>query len=294
MRLLIAAFLVLVFLLSPGVAQITIDGNFSDWSGISAYVTDGTGEYSDPNLDLLTGYYSSDASNLFLRTDVNGTYYGTANAGDGYHIFIDTDASNSTGLNYGWWSMGADYMVEQVSGSVANLYKYTGTGSDWSWSFVASVNEAHSGASSELQIPFSDLGLGTGGSIYLQWSSLATWSDVDYMQDDLGGARTLAVVGTPSALKKRELHPVNLKLKQNYPNPFNPLTTIEFFLPNVAPARLSVLDLKGRVVLEQPVKVQNAGWHRVQIDMSNFASGVYLYRLQAGSRSLQRKMLLVK
>ncbi|MHB2155822.1 T9SS type A sorting domain-containing protein [Calditrichota bacterium GD2] len=275
-------------------SSITIDGNFSDWAGVGSYVTDPQGDYSDANLDLLTGSYTYDASTLFLRTDVAGAYYATANTGDGYHIYIDTDKNAATGLNYGWWSMGADYLVEQVSGGAPNLYQYTGTGSDWSWSFVATLSEAHSGASSEMAIPFSDLGVTTGDEIYIQWASSAAWSDQDYMQDDLGGSRTPAVLGTTSAVENDDLAPQDFVLKQNYPNPFNGITVIEYRLKSGAAVHLALYDVGGRLLKTLVDAYQPAGQHRVLIDMNDLASGVYFYRLKIKNQQATRMMIFNK
>jgi len=89
--------------------------------------------------------------------------------------------------------------------------------------------------------------------------------------------------------------PVYVRLKQNYPNPFNPATQIQFELPAQQVVNLSVYDLTGRQVatLVQNESIQ-AGVHTVSFDATNLSSGVYMYRLQAGSVVLTRKLTLVK
>lgn len=89
--------------------------------------------------------------------------------------------------------------------------------------------------------------------------------------------------------------PVYVRLKQNYPNPFNPATQIQFELPAQQVVNLSVYDLTGRQVatLVQNESIQ-AGVHTVSFDARNLSSGVYVYRLQAGSVVLTRKLTLVK
>lgn len=91
-----------------------------------------------------------------------------------------------------------------------------------------------------------------------------------------------------------EIVPVTYALAQNFPNPFNPTTTIAFDLPQGGPVELTVYNLVGELVatlVDGPVA---AGRHEVQFDASRLASGVYVYRMEAGQFSDLRKMILVK
>lgn len=88
--------------------------------------------------------------------------------------------------------------------------------------------------------------------------------------------------------------PAEVRLEQNFPNPFNPTTTIRFSLPETADVRLAVYDVTGREVALLTSGTLAAGVHQVSFDAARFASGVYLYRLQAGSHTLTRRMTLVK
>ena len=88
--------------------------------------------------------------------------------------------------------------------------------------------------------------------------------------------------------------PASFVLRQNYPNPFNPSTTIAFDLPRRTSVRLSVYDPLGRQVLTMLQGEKEAGSYTVTFDGSLLASGIYIYRLQAGSFVQSRKMLLTK
>ena len=88
--------------------------------------------------------------------------------------------------------------------------------------------------------------------------------------------------------------PSTYVLQQNYPNPFNPSTTIAFDLPRRTSVRLSVYDPLGRQVLTMLQGEKEAGSYTVTFDGSLLASGIYIYRLQAGSFVQSRKMLLTK
>jgi len=88
--------------------------------------------------------------------------------------------------------------------------------------------------------------------------------------------------------------PVDVALKQNYPNPFNPTTQISYELPQQSDVRLQVFDMAGRQVATLVNESVNAGTHTVNFDASSLSSGVYLYKLQAGSTVLTRKLTLIK
>jgi len=91
--------------------------------------------------------------------------------------------------------------------------------------------------------------------------------------------------------------PVDFVLYPNYPNPFNPSTTIRFSLPEPARARLDVFDITGRHVVQLLDEYRSEGHYRVAFDSSvlpGLASGVYLYKLRAGTHQATGKMLLLK
>ncbi len=93
--------------------------------------------------------------------------------------------------------------------------------------------------------------------------------------------------------------PSRAALAQNSPNPFNPVTTISFDLPQASLVELVVYDLGGRRVKTLADRPVAAGRHAVRWNGSaesgaEVPSGVYLYRIRAGSFSASRRMLLIK
>jgi len=95
-------------------------------------------------------------------------------------------------------------------------------------------------------------------------------------------------------IEEVELLPTDYTLDQNYPNPFNPVTTIEFAIPQAVEVNLVVYDALGREVEVLVNGTMEAGRHRVRFDAGRLPSGVYLYRLSAGSYSRVSKMVLLK
>jgi len=88
--------------------------------------------------------------------------------------------------------------------------------------------------------------------------------------------------------------PSKFTLHQNYPNPFNPATTIFFVLSQPSAVRLEVFDIQGRRVEVLTNRTLNAGEHRINFDASGLASGMYIYKLRAGSFEQSKTMTLIK
>jgi len=88
--------------------------------------------------------------------------------------------------------------------------------------------------------------------------------------------------------------PNKFSLHQNYPNPFNPVTKIKFDIAKNTNVKLRIYDVTGREVLKITDAYMTAGSYSFQWNASQFASGIYFYRLDAGEYSEIKKMILVK
>lgn len=88
--------------------------------------------------------------------------------------------------------------------------------------------------------------------------------------------------------------PNNFNLAQNYPNPFNPSTIISWQSPVAGHQTLKVYDVLGNEVATLVDEFRNAGTYEVIFDASLLASGIYFYRLQAGSFVETKKMILIR
>jgi len=98
----------------------------------------------------------------------------------------------------------------------------------------------------------------------------------------------------PTGIEEINGLPITYKLEQNYPNPFNPSTTIRFSVPEAGNVKLSVYDITGSELEVLVDKNMSAGVFNANWDASRFASGIYLYKLQAGNFVQVKKMILVK
>jgi len=88
--------------------------------------------------------------------------------------------------------------------------------------------------------------------------------------------------------------PNNYKLEQNFPNPFNPSTKISFGLPEPSYVKLEVYNPIGERIVTLLNSKLGAGNHFVNFDARQLASGIYLYRLDAGDFHASKKMLIIK
>jgi hypothetical protein len=88
--------------------------------------------------------------------------------------------------------------------------------------------------------------------------------------------------------------PAEFRLEQNYPNPFNPATKIRFQLPVKSYVKLEIYDILGRRISKLIDEEMNAGKYESEFNGGRFASGVYIYRIQAGNFVSTKKMILLK
>jgi hypothetical protein len=90
------------------------------------------------------------------------------------------------------------------------------------------------------------------------------------------------------------LEPATFALLQNYPNPFNPITRLKYSVAQPGMVKLTVYDLLGQEVAILVNQHQPAGSYEVMFDASHLASGIYVYRLEAGSFVASKKLVLIR
>jgi hypothetical protein len=118
---------------------------------------------------------------------------------------------------------------------------------------------------------------------------LDCWGILDSLYDDYNW--TCASAAEPAA---NIAIPQEITLYQNYPNPFNPSTRISFSLPATEKVTLRILNILGQEAAVMDLGRLSAGVHEVTFTADNLVSGIYFYRVEAGSMTAVRKMLLLK
>jgi hypothetical protein len=88
--------------------------------------------------------------------------------------------------------------------------------------------------------------------------------------------------------------PVKYSLEQNYPNPFNPTTKIKFQIPSEGVVKLKIFNILGQEVATLVNEQMKAGSYSVDFNASKISSGVYIYRIETGTFTSVKKMMLLK
>lgn len=119
----------------------------------------------------------------------------------------------------------------------------------------------------------------------LQWSSVVAHPGNSGVQINLQPM---------SVMERQPGVPAGFRLEQNYPNPFNPSTSILFSIAHSRFVNLTIYDMLGREVKTLVSQPMNPGYYSVTIDAAGMASGVYVYRLNAGTSTDAKRMTIVK
>ncbi len=130
-------------------------------------------------------------------------------------------------------------------------------------------------------------------------SAYKTFSLTKNNQDIFVGTETVGVWKRPlsqivTAVENETITPTEFTLEQNYPNPFNPSTSIQYQISSISQVTLIVYDVLGNEIVTLVNEEKLAGSYEVTFDASGLASGIYLYKLTAGSFIQTRKMILVR
>jgi hypothetical protein len=271
------------------------------------------------------------SAGVFLSTDVGASWTSVNNgltntavralavidtslfAGTWGGVFVSTNSGTS-------WIDGSTILsIHVLSLAVCggNLFAGTDGGIFLSTNNGASWTKVNTGLTNNyvkaLAVFGTNLFAGTNGGVFLSTNSGTTWtavntgltntvimclaiSDTTLFAGTYGGGicrRPLSEMVT--AVKENDGSvPKSFGLEQNYPNPFNPSTKISYQLPVNCRATLKIYDALGRELATLVNDNESAGYKSVVFDASNLSSGVYFYRLQAGTYSQTKKLLLLK
>jgi hypothetical protein len=116
-----------------------------------------------------------------------------------------------------------------------------------------------------------------------------TWSN-----SSSNGTFYIFKLDIPVGIEPVQKIPNECKLYQNYPNPFNPKTIISYELSNTGYVILNVFDVSGKMITTLVEEIQNPGKYSVNFSSEGLSSGIYFYKLEAGSYSDTKKMIFLK
>lgn len=162
--------------------------------------------------------------------------------------------------------------------------------------FLNEKTDVHLGSSQLDSIP--DAIMNYTGDLYVNLGDVDGDGRIEIANNDYYTNKkvNLYSVSTETSVEENEQLPNGYYLLQNYPNPFNPETTISYSIPKSDHVTLKVHDLLGREVATLVNEFKTAGNYNFQFSIGNYqlSSGVYFYRLQSGSFSEVRKLILAK
>ena len=239
-------------------------GNFVQSIGISGRFLKGTsGDFdNDGDIDLAVFDYNIHEVSILLNGDVSLPVELLS--------FVSELNSNSIILK---WSTSTE---ENNSGFDIERSIVKGQTSE-EWNKV-SFMQGHGTTSSQINYEFMDRNLNSGKYKY-RLKQIDFNGNFKYY--DLANE---IVIGSPE----------KFELSQNYPNPFNPITHLGFGISNLGFVSLKVYDVLGNEIKTLVNEIKPAGYYEVEFNGSNLPSGIYYYRIKAGSFSQVRKMMLVK
>lgn len=257
------------------------------------------------------GLASGEFTMVRAMLERNGDIFAGATSGV-YKRNGTTWVPKNTGLtntNVGVLQSAGAYLIAGTSqGSTGGVYISTDDGENWTLSkpdpWVTSILTV---GSTIFVGSFGD-GVWRSTNYGSAWSQINTgFAGAAYYVTSLGADNQYIFAGTNNAnIWRRPLSQVtdtreetNLRhgafsLKQNYPNPFNPATTISFDVPQKSFVSLKVFDALGREVASLISEELAAGEYARYWNASDKPSGVYFCRLQAGSFTASKKLVLLK
>jgi hypothetical protein len=210
----------------------------------------------------MNGIISTLASSVIIgRTTDGGTTWSTVNIGNDMSIGIECKWVPNTNICF----IASDWPASSVM-----MKKSTDAGLTW-------ANMTTAGAAGISHMDF----INTGSAVY--GYAISYFGNVIKYTESLVGITS-----------QNNSVPDGFSLHQNYPNPFNPSTKISFVLPQANNVKLIVYDALGREVAVLVNEFRQAGQWSAEFNASALSSGIYFYRLEAGSFTETKKMLLIK
>ena len=119
-------------------------------------------------------------------------------------------------------------------------------------------------------------------------------SIIEISHNALGSPDTVTVTGNGITGIEEELQPLTFNLEQNYPNPFNSTTVIKYSISEVSKVKITIFNFLGEEVAVVLNEEREPGFYQVEFNAINLPSGVYFYKLNAGSFVETKKMILLK
>ncbi len=250
----------------------------------------GMGNYTDGGADmfLYTGYYYAwegyNAADIQDNSGVASSFYHTYGYNvTGFNVLEVDFYFVAISMEYG-----EDFWIQYYDGSAWRTVAAYARGIDFNnstwYHAVVTIDRSEYNFPTNAKIRFVCDASGDADDVYIDQIEFRGLSGASAVPGGL-----VLQEGRPEMLLPEEF-----SVSQNYPNPFNPTTNIDFSLPTASRVVVSVYNILGQEVARLADSYYEAGEHTLQWNAGDNASGVYLYRIEAGDYTVTRKMILLK
>jgi hypothetical protein len=271
---------------------------------ISNQIMNNTGEdaayiYSDEESSFTTGWHAYPLGN-------NATIDLQNILGQGWFAIgiYDRDESTTYYINFdGWNETNPPFLIVSYEYIIpVELTAFTATSKDGNvtlnWSTATETNNR--GFEIERKISngeYQKIGFTAGSGTTTEKRSYSFMDNQPGSGNFIYRIKQIDFNGNAAYSKEVEVNvtsPLKYALEQNYPNPFNPDTKIKYSIPDEGLVKIKVYNLLGQEVTTLVNNVQKAGRYEVVFNATNFASGVYYYRIEAPKFYSVKKMIVLK
>ncbi|MEJ2617682.1 MAG: T9SS type A sorting domain-containing protein [Ignavibacteriaceae bacterium] len=277
-----------------------------------------------PSYEVSTNYYVSSLPKLALRYPSNSISMGISKAVEDNPVFIfgqDTlfvlgTATNTSPEGYkhyapyqifGAFPITFGYSASQSLNGYDTVFTFSGDISSSESFSITNTTEVDGYGTLEiaghqvecLRIKLDHLNSDDKEFIYLTREGIFIDIDIPRTEPDTGNVSVngMMVLLAPNILdvkEHKEIVPAEYRLNQNYPNPFNPTTTINYQVPIYSHVTIKLFDMLGKEIKTIVDENKSGGNYSVIFNAGNLVSGIYFYRIQAGSFVSTKKFVLLK
>lgn len=227
-------------------------------------------------------YHSVDAGNSWTKSTIDCNFIWSLTSSPNGNLYAATYGngvykSEDNGMN--WTKLGNNQKAEFIysvsvdknetvyaSGLSSEMYSYTAANGEWK----------------SISLPKEEV-----SSIYINETDAVVYAGTKK-------GSIYSVTNSTTAVENNSEMPTEFSLSQNYPNPFNPTTTIQFTVVKQEVIKLVIYNTLGEEVKTLINANYAPGKYTVAFDASEFASGLYIYRISNASRMITKKMMLLK
>ncbi|MGV6828553.1 MAG: fibronectin type III domain-containing protein [Flavobacteriales bacterium] len=251
-----------------GNTTIVVDGDPSDWIGITATAT-------ETNQQITSLKIFDDSTKLYFLLEGTDIKPHT-------QIFINSDNNNSTGYNApDWTNSGADFMIEDNE-----LYQSTANGSGWNWNYIGLTGIEYAKSTTVVEASILKSLISPQSTIKIGAMDLNnSW----VIKSKIPASEILPSYTLSSNLLESSIDNHSLKIKA-YPNPFNNTTTISYQINVSREATISIHNMMG-IEMEKAIKVTNKSGTYI-FNGEDIPNGIYLLSITALNK--RETILLVK